>query len=438
MELFYGTDHIKKLSLSVRSSNALCRAGIFHIGDLLNLSEKDLYDLPRIGKASANEILCVCARLKFGEDCSYSDTGSVPSATAAQASESHPLSSDLCMSSVPCFVDSYGNLKRDIPVCKLALSRSAHSDLIKADIQYVSQLFGQYGDDIPDNHKIRSRTMAEIRSILADTTYERLSPQEVYGWRYEAHDLAMAIIGNLSEASCVPTRFIYGIILALCLEYIGLHPAAVPAEALEDDRFIQQIYILPPIYNLLLQHMQNVVDATDFGVSDKALAEKMPRHFQDSELVAHLIESAISRSAITRNKDGLLERKYPTILEYVDSIPSVRSRAIVLGRLQGKSFRALGAEYGLTPERIRQVLEKAMRNHPKVAEDRYAKIFQTYSIQKEDFIRAFQESEICYQYLKITYKAGRQPPEALIVNNAFPPSSEGQPESAVKTSSCFR
>ena len=61
---YYESDSINELNLSVRSCNALNRAGILTVGDLQSLSEEDLWKIKNLGAKSVQEILHKKAKME--------------------------------------------------------------------------------------------------------------------------------------------------------------------------------------------------------------------------------------------------------------------------------------------------------------------------------------------------------------------------------------
>jgi len=59
---------IEKLPLSARSFNWLYRAGVRTVGDILNFkSMAEMMSVPKLGRVSCNDIVCVIADLGFEE-----------------------------------------------------------------------------------------------------------------------------------------------------------------------------------------------------------------------------------------------------------------------------------------------------------------------------------------------------------------------------------
>lgn len=118
--------------------------------------------------------------------------------------------------------------------------------------------------------------------------------------------------------------------------------------------------------------------------------------------------------------DSPLERRYPNLLEYVRSITNKRGRALLLERLSGEALEGLGQKHNVTAERIRQITSKQLKKRPCLMEDRYIEVFQKYCFEKQDFMVAFDEPELTYNYLDIEYSRGSAQIEALPEDTDFP------------------
>ena len=55
-------DTIRSLNLSVRSSGALARAGVFLVRELAQMSDSELFDIPGLGSKSVREIRAALAK----------------------------------------------------------------------------------------------------------------------------------------------------------------------------------------------------------------------------------------------------------------------------------------------------------------------------------------------------------------------------------------
>ena len=66
---------IDELGMSVRSTNALHRAGIFNVEQLIKLSDEDLYNISNMGAKSVTEVRDAIWKIRNGEILISEDVG---------------------------------------------------------------------------------------------------------------------------------------------------------------------------------------------------------------------------------------------------------------------------------------------------------------------------------------------------------------------------
>ena len=103
----------------------------------------------------------------------------------------------------------------------------------------------------------------------------------------------------------------------------------------------------------------------------------------------------------------MLYRQYPSIIQYIAQLPNDRERKILQARLNGKTLQEIGDQYDITRERVRQLMNKALKKKPYLREDKYAYIYNHYDFSLEDFILAFDEPTETYYYLEMICQTNR-------------------------------
>ena len=81
-----------------------------------------------------------------------------------------------------------------------------------------------------------------------------------------------------------------------------------------------------------------------------------------------------------------------------------RTRNIIELRLSGLKLEDIGNKYGLTRERIRQIIEKEYNKFPLINEDKYKLFYEEYDFTEEEFTKIFLEPKQTYYYLADKYK----------------------------------
>lgn len=87
------------------------------------------------------------------------------------------------------------------------------------------------------------------------------------------------------------------------------------------------------------------------------------------------------------NEENLYEKRYPTVLEYVQNIEDERASRILLLLLDGMTLQDVGKQYNVSRERIRQIKKRYISKAPKLQEDKYAYIFQKYNLLRGFSVR---------------------------------------------------
>mgnify|MGYP004558271509 FL=1 len=97
--------------------------------------------------------------------------------------------------------------------------------------------------------------------------------------------------------------------------------------------------------------------------------------------------------------------------EWIGSLDD-RTASILKARFSNKTLDEVGKQFGMTKERIRQIVNRELGRRPKLIEDRYAYFVETYSMSEEEFCGITGMSSIVFGYLMevaSTRKADRKP-----------------------------
>ena len=81
---------------------------------------------------------------------------------------------------------------------------------------------------------------------------------------------------------------------------------------------------------------------------------------------------------------------------------------ILLKKLEGRTLESIGSEYGVTRERIRQIVAKSLSKFKELEEDKYKEIFEEYNFDCDIFCDLFLVEKYVYYYLKEKYKNGEK------------------------------
>lgn len=369
---------IEDLHLSVRSVNALHRAGIFQLSQLLETTEEQLLAIRNLGAKSVKELLD--AKKYYSSNIGYS----------TDAFEPEPVQEK------PHFLSSEGILLEDIPVEDIGLSQRARNCLRREGYEYASQLLCVSLNDLLQIKNMGQLTAKEIIQKIKQLTFQPdVSDSE------ELPDETTARF----SAFCQEAYDCFGIapqILFSALQKLQQNSGV----DLIGESLCYRAYDLPVLHNALRKKILDMLYAARFDVVSR---EKL-----DSELPAHLFNTTITDEVLIdlENEGRILETdggyvcRYPRCADFAAAIEKENERLCLSERLKGRTLEEIGQENGWTRERVRQLMEKALNHHgrPRLHEDRYAYFFDTYYIQKEDFCSAFHEPPETYEYLVLTIK----------------------------------
>lgn len=162
----------------------------------------------------------------------------------------------------------------------------------------------------------------------------------------------------------------------------------------------------------------NYIKVSDYNSVD---IHKLKRYFEEKyydvsyidDIVKHLIEEQI-----VIEKDGVLNIVLPKLSEELDKISNKNNhKDMLIRRLQGETLANIGEEYGVTRERIRQIVQKEINRINRVDEEKYVSFITEYNIDIDLFKELFNENEITYYFLKEKYKSGDKDPYELFYDS---------------------
>lgn len=107
----------------------------------------------------------------------------------------------------------------------------------------------------------------------------------------------------------------------------------------------------------------------------------------------------------SEGKQNIEEHVTMTLNDYLSS--DFKRKEILLLRLEGKSLKEVGDEFGITRERVRQIVNKIVNKMPSIYEvKKYSEVFSKYIISKEIFINVFCSDGRVYELLTLVSKKG--------------------------------
>lgn len=173
-----------------------------------------------------------------------------------------------------------------------------------------------------------------------------------------------------------------------------------------DDECIRQVLS----FEELEEHIKNLFlkCAPDGIIRENELERQLS--LLDLEFDSSILLDKISDGAICIMKDGYYLLNRPHAMQYLQekyADSNERNGEIILKRFSGVNLQMIGDMYGLTRERVRQILVQTAKKMPLMYEDYFREPYEYFKLTKEEFCNAFPScGETGYEYLFIKYKKG--------------------------------
>lgn len=382
-------DSVMDLPLSQRTRNCLCRMEIQSVGDMLRYEEEngDWLSVKNLGAKSQAE-LQEMIRMLESEEGEYRLVG--VERTEAPAEECKTRTVELPVSTAA-----------DLPLEKLNLSVRAMNCLHRAEIHTVDQLEGMTLETLLAMRNMGRKTAEEVMAAVASlpellTVPEKRIEPPVLDAEMEAKRVAEA---QLRDVLIQEAMDIYGgarsTYLLAYKEVRERYPEA------QGETLVYRFYEQSAVRNLAKVFLLHRLEKAEEGLAWKRLEEEMPAHLRNTTLPEELLLE-LEREGSVSMGEVMVQRQYPTILDFLRELPESRNKDLLKARLEGCTLEEVGSKYDLTRERVRQITEKLIRKRPHLREDRYRVIFDLYDFSRETFRLAFEEPETTYIYLDLT------------------------------------
>lgn len=144
------------------------------------------------------------------------------------------------------------------------------------------------------------------------------------------------------------------------------------------------------------------------GVCGEDVGKSIPEILYRKKYFEGILTNLLSEHAIS-SRNGLLYVYYPSIIDYIESITDIKIQKILQSKLRGDTLEKIGNDLGVTRERVRQILNKALSKRPKLEDDRYLSLWEKYpSITDNDFEAIFGWTPERLRYFHMVSKAHSQ------------------------------
>ena len=358
---------IDSLGLSNRSMNALHKAGIHTAGDMIRLSEGELYNTPGLGTKSISEII-----EKINEVKNWDSSG-VPESVQQMLSMEEEPESIRTMIHLPKYRDSILSFvkENDRTIESLGLSNRSMNCLGRQGYKLLSEIIFFTKQDLLDIPAMGKSSIEDVLNAINSYLDE-----------YEGR-----IIGTCKGDD----------------------------SAIYDDGFVRdrilEVYKEMPFDGVVADELQERA-----GIPDAV----------DLERIHGVVDKMVSDGEI-RLELGHYFRVYGSFAAGVEECDTIddRSKEILRKRLQGVTLNGIGVEYGLTRERVRQVVNKCVAkvvdwNLSKTGTSLFEEDWCRYLYENYEFEKKYLEKylgideNLCNYYETVNVKPGSKDPREAV------------------------
>ncbi len=384
---------VKELNFTVRASNALQRMEINTLEQLLNTPLSKIIDEKSLGVKAVAEITEFIEKYRNGEI----DANLLHDNVNASKAKEYDLSEDEI------------ELMSMHSIQELGLPNRAMNKLMQIGCDTVSKLAQIPEKEIREMKGLGSKSSNEIIGALDSWLEQNI----LIGREERKADIIPDFERNyyvnladiLSPIKKINWQKLRGLMndtnLAFLIQHgdIDVVNSGLIEQALGLDEFKEPIRTI-----FLSMAKKGVIPVSEL----KEKVEALKLEFDGDILYERLIDGSICR--IDAENCFVIRPSVEEYLETHEKDFDNRNFNVLAKRLKGESLQEIGAMFGLTRERVRQILKKTVQSIPDLNEDFYREPYEYFKFTKEEFARAFPKcGEIGYEYLFIKYKKGNEP-----------------------------
>jgi hypothetical protein len=391
---------ISELKLSVRARNCLIQSNIQTLGELLSLSDDEIWDIRNLGRGTFEELN------KIREEAIR--IGMVSPMFLPQSQEEY-------------FYDLDGVKWVDKNVVDLDLSVRAKHGLLRGGVTKASQMLALTEHKLYNTRNLGVKTINEILECINSLKFEVPGNNEPNSASHFS-PIIESVLEDFSDANVrcdkkMLARAIRGVLYAQSSE---LDESKNISNLFQDyPQLLMNIGENDYVKAILKQHIYSILKASLTPVNLFILKQSLPNLFNQSEIVQSILREMVSEKQIEFTAQGI-QIWIETISSFVASIEKENAKIIVQKRLEGCTLEEVGRIVGVTRERVRQVESKTLSKRPILLEDKYKSIFETYLLSKHEFLTILGEPEITFNYLNLTCEKGSKTIEEMISDQALP------------------
>lgn len=384
---------IEKLGLSARSCNGLIKAGVYTVDELIGLTQNDLLTIQNLGAKSVNEITAMIQKLNTGalDIMDFRNGTNMPIGEddylVAHAHQIKGLKPDNVS-----FIKN-GMLTDDLSLEEAGLRTRAGNALRHHNCFTLSAVchltYGQLMSFQNLGQKSENEIIDSIRKFTIPDDSDTAQKKDALNRAADA--ILPAFVNDVFRDALGKIKV--NTVRVLRENASVLQDEATPeqqkkqlADLLMQDRFFTSLFC-----SCVCAYIDS---------QDRATAEELSPIFADGFVTYRdSILQMLVDEKVLQCTDGAYERVYPTFDAYLATLDQTdKALRYLYLKAHGKTLEEIGSEDGITRERVRQVIVKALRKMPKVMEDKYLWLFEKYDLNREKVTEALGFSDTVYEY----------------------------------------
>lgn len=395
--------------MPIRCVNVLKRTEIFTIGQLLSFPQQDFINLKNSGKKTVDDLAEVVRKLTSEDETLIlsvinSDYG---------CDTNNDTNSDS-----KTFLNTDGEYYYDIPIPSLALSTRAHNCLTQQGILFASDFIRLTEADFYNFQSVGTKTVKEMLSLQESLTFSKVN-SDILEENSENNLYCEDVVKKITKKLAIhPSDLLPQVneIWDICVQSL----LTSSGEVTKENTFAYKLYFLPLIREKIKETFCNIVKNNIYETTEDELFQCLPFCLSSEEEIYLVLNELVKERRLILASARTYEYPYPTLLTYANTIENEQTKVCLLLRLQGETLEAIGELYGLTRERVRQIIQKILKQAPTLKEDKYAELFTKYAINHDIFINNFCVNAATYHYLSYKYQKGHGSIEDLVLDSNFP------------------
>lgn len=455
---------LEEAELSIRSANALHRADVHTVGDMLRLTEEELHDIRNLGAKSIAEIL---ERIEYYKELSemHSSISAVRNTGTADIFKNKELIRDYLSSHdvhiealelLPArpynylLLNGYDKLENvmfmsvDELMSIHGMDLSSAEEIVKACKRYCRSAWGSILEYAVQKSNSENRTTLSVSELLADKSCRK----EVLAY-LKVNDIAVTEMGlsKRSVGNLLSNNYHYmSDIIFLSKKDLADIPQLGSNSIKEiSERINRYISIHGERIRLFVNGDSNAAISEDSvrdiitGIFDKigfgglSLNELISRIVFPFEIPQEMIKKILGQLISEGKLEYVDYRCYRVYVKFIDYLADCneigeREKEILSRRLNGQTLDEIGNAYGVTRERVRQIINKTAlkvldcyvaETELTIFDEDYCRyLFETYDFDYKDSSHWLGISPYVWNYFDIFgAKKGKIPLEEAIKDN---------------------